>query len=151
MSYFTRNMDKCSRLHSFPVTRYTYCTLYLFPRKVVVSSLGYCMWPRKFFFAIFGTETREMVLKDFWNFCSPILNYKKRERRLSSLSFPILYSSFQLSTSILLLLFLHSPPGLVKTASLCWTLGGGGIRWCSVKNILGGESGVRFNKKSAKY
>ncbi len=22
MSYFTRNMDKCSRLHSFPVTRY---------------------------------------------------------------------------------------------------------------------------------
>ncbi len=23
MSYFTRNMDKCSRLHSFPVTRYT--------------------------------------------------------------------------------------------------------------------------------
>ncbi len=24
MSYFTRNMDKCSRLHSFPVTRYVY-------------------------------------------------------------------------------------------------------------------------------
>ncbi len=23
MAYFTRNMDKCSRLHSFPVTRYT--------------------------------------------------------------------------------------------------------------------------------
>ncbi len=23
MSYFTRNMDKCSRLHSFPVTRYS--------------------------------------------------------------------------------------------------------------------------------
>ena len=22
MSYFTRNMGKCSRLHSFPVTRY---------------------------------------------------------------------------------------------------------------------------------
>ncbi len=22
MSYFTRYMDKCSRLHSFPVTRY---------------------------------------------------------------------------------------------------------------------------------
>ncbi len=22
MSYFTRNMDKCSRLRSFPVTRY---------------------------------------------------------------------------------------------------------------------------------
>ncbi len=26
MSYFTRNMDKCSRLHSFPVTRYV-CTV----------------------------------------------------------------------------------------------------------------------------
>ncbi len=29
MSYFTRNMDKCSRLHSFPVTRYIIVTFIL--------------------------------------------------------------------------------------------------------------------------
>ena len=70
------------------------------------------------FFAVFGRETREMVLKDFWNFYSPILNCKKREKGLSSLSFSILYSFSQLSTSILLLLFLHSLPPAFNRARL---------------------------------
>ncbi len=30
MSYFTRYMDKCSRLHSFPVTRYNFVFIKIF-------------------------------------------------------------------------------------------------------------------------
>ncbi len=37
MSYFTRNMDKCSRLHSFPVTRYK---LYLLDPPPLALKMG---------------------------------------------------------------------------------------------------------------
>ncbi len=39
MSYFTRYMDKCSRLHSFPVTRYTILIVRL---RNVSSCYKYC-------------------------------------------------------------------------------------------------------------
>ena len=60
MSYFTRNMDKCSRLHSFPVTRYIrnirkYKYKFKFKLEYPVYGLTLlpfffwlCFWPRSF-------------------------------------------------------------------------------------------------------
>ncbi len=106
------------------------------------------MWPRNFFFAIFCRETKEMVLKAFGILFFNSKLHKKTFLPLLShfvLLLPII--NFHPSSS---LPSFPPPSGLVKTASLCWTRGDGGIRWCSVKNILGGESGVRFNKESTK-